>query len=117
MIKWRPTAGIQELRYLRPCTILKREQQPQTKSSRYTVQMWNRAGNMTPFDERIPKEEETRHIVEQVPRAAIRFVDKPYTTDQHLPNAFRHWIGLVSSSDLFPDAWINSFDENLSDAK
>ena len=105
MIKWRPTPGIQELRYLRPCTILKREEHPTASTSRYTVQMWNRA--TTPPDQRIPNTTNRRpHIVEQVPRAAIRFVDKPYTTDQHLPNTFRHWIGLPSS--LFPpDAWMN----------
>lgn len=112
MIKWRPTPGIQEFRYLRPCTILKREEHPTTQTSRYTVQMWNRA--TTPPDQRIPQHNNRRpHIVEQVPRAAIRFVDKPYTTDQHLPNAFRHWIGLQSS--LFPDAWMMTASSSCSD--
>jgi hypothetical protein len=110
MIPWKPSAGIHEFRYLRPCTILKREQETTLvghsgSKSRYTVQMWNRANNMTPADERFPKEEERRHIVDQVPRLAIRFVDKPYTTDPHLPNAFRHWIGLPPG--LFPEAWMD----------
>jgi len=111
VIRWKPSAGIHEFRYLRPCTILKREQETtlvgvsSKSNSRYTVQMWNRANNMTPADERIPQREERRHIVEYVPRAAIRFVDKPYTTDTHLPNAFRHWIGLQPG--LFPKAWMD----------
>jgi hypothetical protein len=51
--------------------------------------------------ERIPNNE--IHIVTHVPRAAIRFSDKPGTTDQHLPGAFRHEIGLPES--LVPEAW------------
>ena len=109
MIKWRPSVGIQELQFLRPCTILKRDEDKERGASRYTVQMLNRPGNMTPVEERIPKEEVKRHIVEQVPRPAIRFVDKPYTTDQHLPNAFRHYIGLPEG--MFPDAWMNKVPE------
>lgn len=111
VIRWKPSAGIHELRYLRPCTILKREQETtlvgvsSKSNSRYTVQMWNRANNMTPVEERIPQREERRHIVEYVPRVAIRFVDKPYTTDPHLPNAFRHWIGLPPG--VFPEAWMD----------
>jgi hypothetical protein len=41
----------------------------------------------------------------ELPREAIRFVDRPYTSDIHLPNAFRHPIGIPD--ELFPDAWKN----------
>jgi hypothetical protein len=40
---------------------------------------------------------------EEVPRAAIRFFDLPYTTDLHLRKAFRHEIGLPDA--LMNDAW------------
>ncbi|GAX24545.1 hypothetical protein FisN_4Hh064 [Fistulifera solaris] len=40
-----------------------------------------------------------------LPQAALRFIDRPYSTDLLLPHAFRHPIGLPD--DLFPDAWRN----------
>ena len=43
-----------------------------------------------------------------VPREAIRFFDKPGTTDMHLPNAFRHWIGIPD--EIFPQQW-RDYDE------
>jgi len=103
MVKWRPTKDITDLKYLRPCQILKRDEDS-TRGTRYTVKMLNRPGNMTPPEERIPKVELQRgHLVSQVPRPAIRFVDKPYTTDQHLSNAFRQPIGLPDH--LLPPLW------------
>jgi hypothetical protein len=38
-----------------------------------------------------------------VPRSAIRFFDRPGTTDLHLPNAFRHAIYIPD--DMFPEQW------------
>jgi hypothetical protein len=38
-----------------------------------------------------------------VPQDAIRFFDKPHTTDMHIPFAFRHPIGFPD--ELLPDAW------------
>lgn len=43
--------------------------------------------------------------VHNVPRQAIRFFDKPYTTDIHLYGAFRHPIGIPD--DILPPAWRN----------
>lgn len=43
--------------------------------------------------------------VENVPREAIRFFDKPYSTDMHLQGAFRHALGLPNN--IVPDAWRN----------
>jgi SET domain len=40
-----------------------------------------------------------------VPRSAIRFFDRPYTTDLHLVTAFRHYIGIPD--ELFPNQWKN----------
>jgi SET domain len=40
-----------------------------------------------------------------VPRSAIRFFNRPYTTDIHLDTAFRHSIGIPD--ELFPEQWKN----------
>jgi hypothetical protein len=40
-----------------------------------------------------------------VPRSAIRFFNRPYTTDIHLDTAFRHSIGIPDA--LFPVQWKN----------
>jgi hypothetical protein len=42
----------------------------------------------------------------KVPRNAIGFFDKPGRTDMHLPNAFRHVIGIPN--DIFPENWKNA---------
>jgi hypothetical protein len=42
---------------------------------------------------------------ENVPRSALSFFDKPSSTDMHLPNAFRHAIGIPD--DIFPKQWKN----------
>ena len=65
----------------------------------YTVVVRNRYG-LRP-EERIPAGH--MHVVAKVPRRAIRFTDKIYTTDQHLPGAFRHEIGL----EIFPEEWMD----------
>jgi hypothetical protein len=38
-----------------------------------------------------------------VPRNTVKWFDKPESTDMHLPNAFRHAVGIPD--DIFPDAW------------
>lgn len=40
-----------------------------------------------------------------IPRMAIRFTDRPYTSDMFLKQAFRHPIGIPDQ--LFPPAWMN----------
>ena len=47
-----------------------------------------------------------KHIVSGIPREAFRFVDRPYSSDEHLDGAFRHRIG-VDETDLFPDSWLD----------
>jgi hypothetical protein len=40
-----------------------------------------------------------------VPRSGIHFFDKPGHTDMHLPNAFRHSLGIPDA--MIPDVWRN----------
>jgi hypothetical protein len=56
----------------------------------------------------IPKEENSKIsiLIEDLPREAFVFVDRPHTTDMLLPNAFRHDIRIPD--DLFPEAWKNN---------
>ena len=40
------------------------------------------------------------------PKTSIKFVTKVYKSDQHLPNAFRHYIGITT--EMLPDEWKNN---------
>jgi SET domain len=40
-----------------------------------------------------------------VPREAVRFMDKPYTSDFLLPDAFRH--AMMIPDEMFPEYWMN----------
>jgi hypothetical protein len=55
------------------------------------------------YDESVPLKD--LYIDYDVPRHAIRFVEKPYMDDEHLPNAFRHPIEFPEH--LVPEAWKN----------
>lgn len=44
-------------------------------------------------------------LVKNVPRYAIQFVNKPYSSDMFLRRAFRH--EMVIPDDIMPDAWKN----------
>ena len=103
-VKWQATRGIYQLHNLRPCLVLRRENavlahQRQKQGTQFVVQVRNRPN--LPADAVIPPG--TVHIVTHVPRHAIRFSDKIYTTDVHLPGAFRHEIHIPD--DVFPEAW------------
>lgn len=80
-----------------PCDILFRQNATDTTSEYYAVRLTTES-----VDRWIHIEEETR-IFRRVPRDAMRFFDKPQTTDMHLPYAFRQPIGLPD--ELLPDAW------------
>jgi hypothetical protein len=43
--------------------------------------------------------------VGKIPRDFIKFVDKPYTGDEHMEQTFRHEIGM--SDDIFPQIWMD----------
>ena len=47
--------------------------------------------------------------IENVPHAAITFVDKPYASDIHVPGAFRHPIGIPD--EIFPQSWRDARDD------
>jgi len=104
--EWRYFKGIYETRNLRPCLILDRQESHLKEGEKssdeiyYTVRLMNHPGLAE--NERIPRG--VSYIVTKIPRRAVRFSDKLYTTDQHLENAFRHRMGL---GDLFPDQWMD----------
>ena len=47
-----------------------------------------------------PNERPVIRLLKNFPRNSIKFVDKPYHSDQHLSNAFRHYIPIPD--DIFP---------------
>ena len=80
-----------------PCTILRYRLDEKTGDYLYTVRLVG-------LDED-GETETSSALVDDVPRLAIHFVDKPFTSDQHLPNAFRHDIRIPDN--IFPVAWRN----------
>jgi hypothetical protein len=96
-VQWKMDRRTFDYRNLRPCQVIKREDID--GKIYYTAIMKNWNGMKK--DELIPKHE--IHVVSSIPRHAIRFVDKLYTTDMHLSNAFRHEIQIPD--DIFPCAW------------
>lgn len=97
--EWRMTPGLLESSNLRPCSVIERVSRTKDDIT-YTVRMFNHPGLAQ--TQRIPKGRS--HVVRYVPRGAIVFSDKLYTTDQHLENAFRKEIGL---GDIFPREWMD----------
>lgn len=95
--KWKMARHTFDWQHLRPCSILKRSKDEQT----YTVRILNRPGMKG--DIRVPRG--SIHLVENVPRAAIRFTDKVYTTDQHIDGAFRFYLEIPD--EIFPPQWKN----------
>jgi hypothetical protein len=106
-VRWEQTRSLFDLQNLRPCHVLQRQQDPKMGTV-FTVQIRNRYGLSA--RERLPKDAPL-HIVTHVPRHAIRFSDKLYTSDQHLEGAFRHEIGLPDG--LFPDHWKHLLGEKV----
>jgi hypothetical protein len=45
------------------------------------------------------------YIVTGIPSRAITLIDLPYTSDEHIPGAFRHEIGVPEG--LFPPEWLD----------
>lgn len=50
-------------------------------------------------------EDDTTELLTNLPASAIRFRERPYTSDMFLKNAFRHEIGIPN--EMFPDSWRN----------
>jgi hypothetical protein len=104
---WKMSRGLFEMTNLRPCKVISREpaidrHTGQQGKNFYTAIIQNRPGLAE--NERIPKG--VKHIVSGIPREAFRFVDKPYSSDEHLDDAFRHPIGLDETR-IFPEAWLD----------
>ena len=104
-IPWKMSVGLFEMTNLRPCKVIDRyaphmqqKQQPGKGNMFYTAIIQNRP------NERIPKGRKL--IVSGIPRGAIRFVDRPYTSDVHLDGAFRHNIGLEEAG-IYPEIWLD----------
>jgi hypothetical protein len=83
---------------LRPCKILDRHFLNDVYY--YTVQVEQIQNYFTPNHCHLSNQIQT---VLQVPESAITLVDKEYTSDQFLPTAFRHEIGIPNS--LYPKNW------------
>ena len=96
---------------LRPCKVIAHEpatdrhtQQPGGKEL-YTALVQNWPGLLEV--KRIPRG--VKHIVSGIPREAFRFVDRPYSSDEHIEGAFRHFIGLDETG-IFPKSWLDLYD-------
>lgn len=108
-VPWEMERGMFALENLRPYNVLSRKQQTngtgKTKktTTTFTVQLLNRYGIPKSAPHRIPRGEHV--IISNLPRHAIRFSDKIYTSDQHLEWAFRHKIGVPEG--LYPPEWLD----------
>jgi hypothetical protein len=67
----------------------------------YTVSLNFHGSHDHEFDPAIKLKD--RYMDLKVPRRAIRLVDKPYMSDEHLPGVFRHPLELPDH--LFPAQW------------
>ena len=99
VVKWKMDRQTFDYSNLRPCSIMQREDID--GHIMYTAMIKNWHGLKK--EEMIPKGE--MHVVNSIPRNAIRFVDKMYSTDQHLSNAFRHEAQIPD--DMFPSEWMD----------
>jgi hypothetical protein len=106
---WKMSRGLFDMTNLRPCKVIAREPatdrntgQQQGSKNFYTAIIQNRPGLSE--NERIPKG--VKHIVSGIPREAFRFVDRPYSSDEHLEGAFRHAMGLEETG-IFPESWFD----------
>ena len=109
--QYEPTAfantNLPDYHFLRPCRVLERHAVIDADSVgqyEYTIQMLNRNNQQqTDGDQQIPDHELL--IVQHVPRDAVVFTDFAYSTDTHLPDAFRHEMTMPDG--LFPNLWKN----------
>jgi len=79
-----------------PCDLL-RYKKGDEGNYYYTALMW--------FEDQKTGVTEPVGKLNDVPRQAFKYFDRPYTSDTFLPNAFRHHIGIPD--DMFPEAWRN----------
>ena len=98
-MQWRP--GLRWPEQLAECDILSRTYDPKAETYLYEVVLW-------PDDKNNALEDGKPHIYVDygVPHNAIRFVDRPFQSDQHIATAFRHPIGFPD--DMTPPFWRNN---------
>lgn len=82
-----------------PCSVLMLDDDENNDGSRYVVRIHPHL-----HKEVLPWEEhDVPRILTDYPRKAIHFFVKPYESDQQLPHAFRHAIGIPD--EIFPKTW------------
>lgn len=86
------------MRYMdnaRPCDIIERDE---ASNSLYTAKV------------KLSEEDESLSVlVRHIPRYAIEFVNRPYSSHQYFKGAFRHEIEIPD--DIFPSAWLDLADD------
>ena len=85
------------------CNLLRRRFNESTREYEYDVSL-----NFHIMDPDRP--DKAKYIDTGVPQSAIYHVDKPYESDLHLPNAFRHSLEL--SEEIVPEMWLAIRDES-----
>ncbi|CAB9501525.1 Guanylate cyclase [Seminavis robusta] len=86
-----------------PCEVLRRRVVNGT--TLYTISM-TRPPKEKKKDIKVPADSVPKNLkLSDVPRMAMRFTDRPYTSDMFLKEAFRHHIGIPDS--MFPLEWMN----------
>eukprot|EP00544_Gedaniella_sp_CCMP2646_P007037 CAMPEP_0202481502 /NCGR_PEP_ID=MMETSP1361-20130828/1038_1 /ASSEMBLY_ACC=CAM_ASM_000849 /TAXON_ID=210615 /ORGANISM="Staurosira complex sp., Strain CCMP2646" /LENGTH=590 /DNA_ID=CAMNT_0049109013 /DNA_START=43 /DNA_END=1815 /DNA_ORIENTATION=- len=85
---------------LRPCVILDRYVHEETGEEMYMAKMMPMDNTEVSSFCYLQEPE----IVSDVPRRAIRIIDRPYTTDTFMKNTFRHEIGVPEG--FYPDEWM-----------
>lgn len=88
-----------------PCVIVDRFIESDTELYTVDVEVWPEPDESTTLDNQETPERILRVIRTDLPRHALRFFDVPGTTDLHLTDSFRHWIGLPG--DMLPEGWKN----------
>lgn len=101
VLKWSDVATNRDYQNLYPCRIVEREDNQKNGNvpNRYTVILQNQESLTLETTERIPE----NLTVMEVPRQAILISDHIQSTDQHLPDAFRHEIHIPNN--VFPEIW------------
>ena len=89
-----------ELQYL-PCQVVDRS----SDNEHYLVRIFSTTEIERDHSEAIWVKEDQPCFIQNLPRASITFGNRPYTSDQWLPNTFRHPI--VIKDDIFPEYWKN----------
>jgi len=79
-----------------PCDVL-RYRQNKAGDYFYTAMLWH--------EDKKTRKVSTIGMVEDIPRKAFKYYDRPYTSDTLAENAFRHDIRIPDS--IFPGAWKN----------